>query len=199
LEAWRKRYDDNVNEILKAHTTDRVIQCTEVANGQPSGKLQEVASQLPPWSSPERLRSLSEDDMSAVLMEQLRVYQCRLREQLAFRWVKDDIGDLTRAGILDSSRVSLGTEWIAYSAQNAWVKQEFQEAPLALLRTLKFIEGEDRLRPLDDSLECLARASLDIRNTLGLAAEVSACLPRVWDARGTLRSLAPSSSSAPSS
>jgi len=189
LDAWRQRYDSNINDIIKAHTEDRAIQCTEIARESPSGFLRSVAKDLAPWSTPERLDALSEEDMGAVLIEQLRVYQCRIREQLLFRTVRTDLETLKRQGTL--TKLSIGTEWMAYSEQTAWAEREFVESSKALLRTLKFLEGANRLRPLDDSLECLARTSLDIRNTLGLAADVSACLPRVWDTRGTLKNLPP--------
>ena len=69
------------------------------------------------------------------------------------------------------------------------MKEEVALARPTLHRTLSLIGGIDRLRPVDSSFECLQRASLDIRNILGLTAEVTSCLPRILDTRGSLRDL----------
>jgi hypothetical protein len=44
---------------------------------------------------------------------------------------------------------------------------------------------------LGDAIQCLQEASVDILNNLNLATQASACLPRVWDAKTSLRTLAP--------
>ncbi len=59
-----------------------------------------------------------------------------------------------------------------------------------LERTLSIIGGLDRLNLLKLDIECLRRASLDLRNTLGLVAEAASCMPRSWDVRGSLRDMA---------
>ncbi|MDB4978255.1 MAG: hypothetical protein JWM56_441 [Candidatus Peribacteria bacterium] len=187
LEEWRKKYDENVNKILKTHLEQTAIMCTDLVAEPPSTELRGLAAELPPWQSAKRLETLSEDQMQSVLLEQLRVYQCRLREQIYFRWSTSDAEDLLRKKMI--SQTDIGTDAIMFAAQQTWVDRELEAAPRALERTLKYVEGMNRLRPLDQSLECLSRTSLDIRNILGLAAETSACLPRIWDARGSLRDL----------
>ncbi len=175
VDTWKDRYETRVDGIVNAHLARKnAVNCTELVREPPTDELRALASQLPPWKS--NGGTLSENDMAAVLLEHLRVYGCAMKQHLTA-----DLPDIYN-GTLDSTM---------HTNRRGEAEQELVLAPATLERTLQLLSGMDRLRPIDDALQCLSRTSLDIRNTLGLAAETSACLPRIWDAKGSLRSLKP--------
>ncbi len=175
FDKWKERYDDRVDGVIVAHLQKKnAVNCQQLVKEPPSDALKSLAGSLAPWKS--NMSSLSEDDMGAVLLEYLRVYECSIKNHLTF-----DLPTIYGTTALP----------FTYQKERSIADRELLLAPRTLERTLQLISGMDRLRPIDDSLQCLARTSLDIRNTLGLAAETSACLPRIWDARGSLRSVKP--------
>lgn len=185
VDAWRRIYHTTVNDVVEAHLEHTEITCTENARETPSGMLLDLAAKLPPWSDDEDISRLTERDVGAVLLEHLRVYECSLKEH-AFFLPSDIDEELLRRGGGKYER-SLHTEELSDRQEEIYA--ELKLSRRALHRTLTVIGGMDRLRPLNASLECLQRSSLDIRNILGLTADTAACLPRTWDARGSLRDL----------
>ncbi len=185
VDAWRRIYHTTANDVSEAHLKHTEIACTENARETPSGTLLDLAAKLPPWSDDEDISRLTERDIGAVLLEHLRIYECSLKEH-AFFLPSDIDEELLRRGGGKYER-SLHTEEL--SERQEEIGAELKLSRRALHRTLAAIGGIDRLRPLSASLECLQRASLDIRNILGLTADTAACLPRTWDARGSLRDL----------
>jgi hypothetical protein len=183
IDLWRDRYHGTVSAIVDAHFTPTRIQCTADVRELPSGSLQALAAQLPPWEDHATLVTLSEGDIGAVLLEYLRIYECALQNR-ALSLAPDIAKDITKDG-----RWELGKFVTEHPKQEQKIQKELTLARRALHRTLALLGGIDRLRPLSTSLECLQRASLDLRNVLGLAADTTACLPRIWDARGSLRDL----------
>lgn len=177
---WKDLYDARVRTVIGQHQTHRQIECAELAEEQPSSALRLLAQQLPPWKDGQ---TITEGDMATVLIEHLRVYRCAMEEAL---FKQTDIPDTRGTGVMDIFRRSQ-----ALLTAKERIDHEKIAAPKALERTLKILAGSDRLRPLDSALECMARTSLDIRNSLGLTAETAACLPRAWDARTSLRDLEP--------
>jgi hypothetical protein len=200
LEAARDAYHSTVSSIVNAHLaelaeiTNLPLQCT--ANDyrellKPSAALAALAAKLPEWG-PSRAGELSEADIGPVLLEYLRVYECALHERERFVTVfaMDEISEKTtdENGTVTETvdRMALTTE---QERQKKLIAEEILTARPALERTIAFLGGIDRLRPLSVELECLKRASLDLRNATGLMAEAAACLPKIWDARGSLRDL----------
>jgi hypothetical protein len=187
FEQWPGIYHDTVREVVEAHLTS--IEGIDVAGLQclseeyraltpPTGYLRALAQQLSSWQTPSRLQALSEADMGAVLLEFLRVYECSLFERRNFLPI-----------ILATGGPDRGAYEKEKAAQEIIIKRELLISRPSLERTLALVGNFDRLRPLAAEAECIKRASLDLKNSLGLAAETSACLSRTWDARGSLRDL----------
>lgn len=189
FDDWPKTYHSTVANVIEAHmdslkdATKLQLQCTApdyASMVKPTQDLRDLAGQLPPWQDSQKLQSLSEADIGPVLLEYLRVYECALNERNNFKMIKiqqekNGGNDFTNA--TEASR------------EEGIIDHELAIARPALDRTLQIVGGADRLRPLALDIECLKRTSLDIRNILGLVSQVSACLPRVRDARGSLRDL----------
>lgn len=183
IDRIARDYHTTVDRIIEAHEKKRVITCSEGIWEEPTKELTELATTLAPWSDAGDYFGLVETDIGAVLLEYLRMYECALQDERYFATIR--VAEEKRQG--DVINTFLFTSGIADRLKRIRTEQYF--ARRALNRTLILIGGVDRLRPVDSSLECLQRASLDIRNTLGLAADVSSCIPRVLDARGSLRTL----------
>lgn len=198
VDAMTNVYHSTVGRVVSAHLDEladihtRPLQCTaddyrELL--QPSSALQDLANQMPEWGPS---RQVSEADLASVLLEYLRVYECSLLQRAQFLnvFVLREQGTLREA----ADGVALQTinthELSKESARQAeLIRTEIASARPALERTLAFLGGIDRLRPLAAELECLKRASLDLRNVTGLAAEAASCMPKIWDSRGSLRDL----------
>lgn len=191
-------YHSTVSRVIDAHVNDvadingQALECT--ANEyrglvEPTEELRSLAQQLPEWGP---TRDLSEADLGPVLLEYLRTYECALlhRGQFLSVYILREDGDQTTA--VDGSigqtmnRANLTEEQLR---QQTLIDHEIKTARPTLERTLAYLGGIDRLQPLTAELECLKRASLDLRNAMGLIAESASCMPKIWDARGSLRDL----------
>ncbi len=184
LMEWPAYYHDTVADVVDAHLrqmgdiTHASLQCTASETVQvedATDELRAVARSLPAWKA--RADSLSQSELTPVLLEFLRIYECSLNEWRDERWAKSLSG------------ADMGARSVRMLAENQLIEYELTIAHPILERTLLIVAGFDRLRPLAYGTECLKRTSLDLRNVLGLAAEATACLPRTWDARGSLRDL----------
>jgi hypothetical protein len=196
MEKWPETYHGMVSKVIEAHTkkmenlSAAEIVCT--AEDYPSmfkasAELQGLASTLEPWKK----RTVSELELAPVLLEYLRVYECSLEEKRYFLTIEQQ---------RSSSSSSAGTE-IGYgkflddkTEDETLINRELASARPILERTLSIVGGLDRLKPLAMDIECIKRASVDLRNGLGLVAEAASCMPRAIDARGSLRDLAKSPS-----
>lgn len=190
FEDWKDEYHKRVSDVVEAHissieqTSQNPLQCTAddyASVLQPSGQLTALASELPAWK--DRTGELSEADAGSVLLEYLRIYECSLNERQYL---------LSVSPLLPTERntpMELGDLNAEVGKQVDIIEQEVALARPILERTLTIVGGYDRLRPLMVDIECLKRASLDLRNVLGLAAEASKCMPRIWDTHGSLRDL----------
>lgn len=150
---------------------------------RPSAPLFLIAAQLPPWQDPQNLARLSEQDFGAVLLEFLRVYECALKQQRTFI----DTNVVEDAPLFSNLPLQWGEFGAERKRRETIIQQQLLLARTALNRILSTTGSLDRLRPFLLDLECIERASLDLRNVLGLVSESAACMPRVWDARGSLR------------
>ncbi len=186
---WKTLYHEGVNAVIESHMqmikglSGMPLQCTakdyrSIIPASPS--LKKVAEMLPAWQDRAKKGELRESDMSAVMLEFLRVYECSMNEHLEYLPVTTRSG--TNIGLWDLTMRSVN--------DGATISRERIVARESLERVLSLTGGFDRLLPLSIDVECLKRASLDMRNTLGLASDISSCLPRVWDAKGSLRDAA---------
>ncbi|MFA7681497.1 MAG: hypothetical protein WCX61_00540 [Candidatus Peribacteraceae bacterium] len=184
---------------------------------QPRPELYALAQKLPSWANEEdsdynndNMSRLSQLDVGTVLLEYLRMYECALIERSLFlpsdtltqesgreeraKEIQQNPGSLTEA-LLNVLKVLLKsvTDYIRIfglvAADRHTITDELVLARSALHRTLVFIGGYNRLRPIDAEFTCLQQATLDIRNGFALSADAGSCLPRIWNAKDPLRDL----------
>lgn len=189
FETWAPFYHNTVLAVTEAHIQSLgnvnalPLQCTAEDYEElvpASEPLQALAATLPAYRDAE---SLTEVDMAPVLLEFLRVYECSMKQR------KEYLSVYIPREYSPNTFMRLGDFFAAKSVQNDIMEKEMRVSRLALERTLGLIGGFDRLRPLSLDIECIKRASLDLRNVLGLASDASSCLPRAWDTHGSLRDL----------
>lgn len=199
VETMKSAYHGTVTNVINAHINEIAdinslpLQCT--ANDyrgllKPSSALVSLAYLLPEWG--QSRTNVSEADLGPILLEYLRVYECSLlqRGQFLNVFILREQGTITTQPDGTDIQSMPSAELTAEQAkEREMITHELLTARPALERTLAFIGGIDRLRPLSAELECLKRASLDLRNVTGLLAEASSCMPKMWDARGSLRDL----------
>jgi hypothetical protein len=197
---WSFLYHRTVSGVIGADTrslSEAICPDSDNTLPAPTQELQTLAASLDPWKAPARLRTLSEADMGAVLLEYLRTYECALQEYRTFFYAHVYASSSAGTGsALSSSRSSAAPppqtieEYNRLQAERGrQISQELRVARAALNRTLALTGRLNRLRPVFYDVNCFVAASLDLRNQLGLAAEVSSCLPRIRDAHSTLRDL----------
>jgi len=198
---WPKTYHQTVSGVIEARLdTLNNVSGTEIncsAGDYPSmmkanGALSGLATTLEPWKGK---KNISELELAPVLLEYLRVYECALQEKHYFQAISPL--DVSSASSKDRSP-RLGDYNTQVEEESKLISKELASARIILERSLSIVGGLDRLSPLAMDIECIKRTSLDLRNTLGLTAEAAACMPRIWDTRGSLRDLAVSSSSSAS-
>lgn len=183
---WKDIYHTQVDKVIEAHmkamneSAKKPLQCTKADQNAlvpATDELKETAKMIPAWK--DRIQDLKETDMQAVLLEFLRIYECSLDENILFLPVNLTARDGEQRGAFTDDMTEIRTA----SAEEKSLSRE------TLNRTLSIVSGFDRLQPLTLDIECLKRSSLDLRNILGIASDVSSCLPRIWDAKGSLRDL----------
>lgn len=186
FDEWADLYHKQVDRVIEAHIRtmqhlgETELRCTDpdFATRIPaSDPLLEVTKMMPAWEDKEG--GIFESDMQVVLLEFLRVYECSMNEEDIFLPVILTKDIFMSRGKYNEKMASI----------RATIAREKVLARESLNRTFSLINGFDRLRPLALDIECLKRASLDLRNVLGIASDISSCLPRIWDAKGSLRDL----------
>jgi hypothetical protein len=196
---WPDTYHKTVADVIDAHentlrdTNIEELQCTAPdypSIVKPTLYLKNLAKTLAPWKDTKKLNSLSEMDIGPVLLEYVRIYECALAER------KNYLSILVPREFASSASAANTTKTMdrisyneAVDTQSRTIDHELAISRLTLNRTMLIVGGEDRLRPLSLDIECLKRVSLDIRNIMGLISQASACMPRIRDARGSLRDL----------
>jgi hypothetical protein len=134
---------------------------------------------------------LSQLDIGTVLMEYLRMYECALVERSYFLSShtldqetrrEEALGLSNLITLLDRSLVTLA----AWNDREA-ILEELLIARRSIHRTVTLLGGYNRFGILNMELQCLQQASLDARNGLALAADAASCMPRIWNAKDTLR------------
>jgi len=189
---WPEYYHDTAAAIIEEHlqSFSRAPQCAAATGNEvlPAGpKLQKLAKNLPSWKN---APSVSQWEMGSVLLEFLRGYECALEERLYFLH-PDALNELK--SILEengeSTDVDLSQLATEVSEEDMTIATELATARPTLNRSLAVLAGLSRLLPLHTELQCVERASIDIRNALALGAEAGSCLPRIWNAKDPLRDL----------
>lgn len=195
FDEWAKTYHEKTGAIVEEHlgSFSSPARCDAATGGEslPAGpKLAELARKLPSWRS---RPAVSQTEVGSVLLQYLRAYECALTERVYF--LHPDALEFLRSQMEESGSVSseiyLSQIFGEASAEDDVILHEMATARPTLERTFAIAAGLIRLLPLNGELQCIERASLDIRNALALGAEASACLPRIWNSKDPLRDLAP--------
>lgn len=189
---WEEIFEEQVKDVIDAHA--KVVLGEEEEGGtQPvsctaetyremlpaSDALRTLAGKMPAFKK--RKDKISEMDISAVLLEWLRVYQCALQEHSAFAETQiaremSKIEEPTQTAIASEAKI-----------RRAYIEGQLQRSDALIARLVVLLGGLNRLRPIVAELECLERASADIRNGLALMADASACMPKALNARTSVR------------
>lgn len=190
---WPEEYHKTAGAIIEEHlqSFNRAPQCdaqtgNDVLPGGP--KLRELAGKLPGWKG----TSVAQWEMGSVLLEFLRAYECALEERLYFLH-QDAYAELESKADLDAEQQDIVLSQLIDEAteEDRTIAKELATARPTLNRALAVVSGLSRLLPLHTELQCIERASIDIRNALALGAESASCLPRIWNARDPLRDQSP--------
>ncbi len=144
----------------------------------PSDKLQELSSAM---NGGEDDDTLSAGNMPALLLEYLRIYECKLLHERQSRALTAD------GGAEENETVFRGPYLEETKSIQEFVERELTIARPTLNRALLLYAGAAGMQPTAAEMECIKRASLDVRNSLGLLAEALSCSPRAMDAKGSLR------------
>ncbi|OIO54351.1 hypothetical protein AUJ46_03365 [Candidatus Peregrinibacteria bacterium CG1_02_54_53] len=189
--AWPAEYHRIVGTVVDEHLQSfmRPPNCSALTGDGvlPGGaQLSALAKMLPSWKS----ASVSQWEAGSVLLEFLRAYECALEERLYFLHPDALLElEMKMQEREDDSDIYLSLLNTEVSEEDQTITTELATARPSLNRTLSVLAGLSRLLPLHSELQCIERSSLDIRNALALAAETSACLPRIWNAKDPLRDL----------
>lgn len=185
VDRWSKLYHDRVRLVVDEHIRQLQIgsTCGTSARTNPSPALELLGKDL-------GRDDVHQEDFATLLLRYLETYECALQSEefvveaqaenvLANR--KKQKNEQYTFGILDFQE--------EVQRERSQIAQELRIARSANHRTLVYLSGYGRFQPLNSALQCLMGATVDIRNSLDLAAEASACLPRIWDAKTSLRTL----------
>lgn len=189
-EQWRDGYHKTVDAVVEADLSqsDEQLVCIDDPHYQATPALEKLARKMSPWW--DKTTPVTEDDLPLVLQTYLQHYECNSQERLFFLST-EVAADLAQQNLPLGGQPGIPVPLLLDRTvrEEKMLKDELLLARPALDRTLLYLSGRTRLRPLMQNLQCLARLSLDLRNILGIVAEQSAYLPRIWDARGSLRDL----------
>lgn len=191
--AWRKLYRDELQKVVDAHEKllfgDDTQQLTcDAATYQKmlpgSDALKKLAGKLPAFK--QTASQLSEMDIVPVLLEWERVYECSLNEEYTYAEPNIDQELAKKGGDFAQFRT------INIVNETAVPRRTYIESEMLAVRALNtrldtILGGLDRLTPLAAEVSCLERATADIRNSMSLIGEASACLPRALDDKNSLR------------
>jgi len=154
-----------------------------------SQKLGEIALKLEPWM--DATASFDQSDVTPVLLEYLRVYECSLAERstrlMVEIWKEETERRRGLPGGLSANPFpyqKLLEEWFK---QHKEIQEELRISRPTLERALGIMGTAQMARMLSQNTNCVQRASLDIRNAVGLAADTASCLPRIWNAKDPMR------------
>lgn len=198
-ESYHAKVDEIVTEILTSMTLDKSkIECENLNpddfNEATPGMLS-LASKLTPWKKASELATLKKNDVNAVLLEYLRVYECVLKERKEQLLYLTFVDKQAHEDATDDEPLKWWEVLQGETNESAVINREIGDADTgetgiareSLNRTLQLIGGMDLLQPIRVEAECLQRASLEARNAIGLSAEALSCMPRMVNAKDVLR------------
>lgn len=181
---WSARYHDRVRTVLQEYLQQlrNGGACEATVRTVATPALRKLAEDME-WEE------VHQEDVPAVLLEYLRLYGCALQDEtlLSDQRAETDIHD--RAREAGETFMNILDAPIAAESARIDARRELAIARSALHRTLLYLSGYGRLQPMSSSLQCLEGATADIANNMRLVTEASACMPRIWDARTSLRTL----------
>lgn len=197
IDDWAQAYHERVDGIIEEYLKPpEKIDCLNpvILPLNPVSALSSLASELPPWQNPAELANLDRNDYGIVLLEYLRLYECAMADHnlfLPMDVIRERFEDDAGGGPLATYINGFVFESLLKEMKRRQriIVEEVATARPTLERALLIVTGFTRLSPIDAELECLQRASLDLRNGLGLAADASVCLPKAWDVKDPLRDL----------
>lgn len=204
---WAQRYHGNIGNVLESFIGEVVDGDYAQRNlpggtgrcsgGQQAGAIpapppvEDIGKKLEPWSGTGSSTNFTQSDTTPVLIEYLRVYECSLAERsttlLVEIWREETVRRNLLPGGLASNPFFFIKLWEMWAQQSKDIRRELQIARPTLERALGIMGTVQMARSLVQDTNCLQRASLDIRNALGLSADAASCLPRIWNAKDPLR------------
>jgi len=192
VELWQEQYHTIVAAIAaSAANQPSEPDCLSenlMPAPDPDDALYKLAEHLAPWKEADAREQLTTDDVWTVLLEYLREYECALVERY-FYLFSDAIAE---QGVQTGNVAFHWNEvFEAYFKQYPLIRSELQSARPALHRTITLLHGNKSMHRISREVQCLYRASKDIRNAFALGAETAACFPRVQDAKDPLRDREP--------
>lgn len=205
IDVYHRRVGEVVDEFFSTDDQSQfVVDCTTFDEGDgsaiaPAGsKLRAMAEELAPWADGQReVTRLTTGD---VLRTYLDTYLCSLHEMRYKVTLTADGAYASGAGSSQSQGSSTVVadrgdvnDWVV--ADREAIDHQLLTAGPALERVLALMSADHRTAALKTELQCILRASTDLRNTLALFSEATACIGRLWDAQGVFRDF-PSSVSA---
>lgn len=204
--AWSDTYHAQVSAVIEEYRTtigigaekdpdddvsEKILLCTgeDYREVVPAGaKLKALAATLLPWNVAKGgagVENLSAADAGAILLEYLREYECALRERDFYmrQTVALAMTEKNKSTLMFGS-ADVQNEVVRRQER---IREEVRVARPALERTLTLLSGTQRLHPLVADIECIERASLDLRNAFSLLTGAASCMGRSVDARSPLR------------
>lgn len=188
VEAWPDMYHERVDKVIEEYLEKAELECDAENYGEllrAGPELYDLAASLPTWQ--DSAVPLTRFDTARVLLEYLRVYECALMEFDEFLYFDTTIEMGREDPSLGMFDIFMSDLMVEGQERAGLIAKERATARKILQRVLKLIGAFERLRPIEAELECMQRLSLDIRNVSALTAEASACLPRTWNAKDSLR------------
>ncbi len=187
VDFWKEEYHGTVRTIVEEHvqSVEGGGTCDGTRDSPASAALKRLSERL-------GMENIHQKDVGRVLQKYLREYECALQSQFFIRQQQAEVnigkqqlakGDTGGTPIEKIAEVSDG--------EGVLIEQELALSRGAHHRILVYFVGYGRLEPISHALQCLVGATLDIWNNLNLMREASACLPRIWDARTSVRTLTP--------
>ena len=197
FDDWPEKYHEAVDAVIEEYLDPpQTIECLD-PNILPINQFTSIyalAAVLPPWQDPVDLAELDRNDVGIVLLEFLRVYECALADHnffLPMDVIQERFEDEAAGGPLPFIIANFRFEDLLkeMGRRRRVIEEEIATARPTLERALVIVSSVIRFSFLDAELECLQRASLDLRNSLALAADASVCMPKGWDVKDPLRDL----------
>lgn len=198
VDLWKEAYHARIDELITQQLDDQYF--TPVCDAenfseflQPTPIMQQTIGEFDAWSEDPEANNLSRLEIGLVTYEVLRSYECALFERKAYMisQITDEIAfeqfGNSQPDPNEQFAVALSAISREYQDQYVKIMQELETARPALEQVLRIVNGKERTKILEAEIDCLQRASLDLRNVTSLAAEANSCLPRIWNSREVYR------------